>query len=215
MLVPALAGLGVWQLDRGFQKSAQAQRWASRDEPVQWPPESPDVGQPVTLYGEYDREKFWLLDNRTRDGRRGYEVLHLFRTDSDAAVVNRGWISGTGDRESLPEVTAPPEDVRLKARVSDWPQPLVLGEVDSVNESGWPRRVAQLTPERVVGAGEPVNPVFVRLVGNNQSGALTTGWESDRMGAATHYGYAAQWFALAVLLLTLTLATSFHKREEE
>lgn len=215
VLVPLLAGLGVWQLERGSQKSGQAERWAERDEPAQWPPESVRVGEPVTLRGEYDPQKIWMLDNRTRDGRRGYEVLNLFHTDEGRAVVNRGWVAGTGDRDRLPEVSVPSGPVRLKGRVSDWPQPLVLGEVDPVNDRGWPRRVAQLTPDRVAARDEPVHAAFVRIGGEAQPGALRTGWDSDRMGAATHYGYAAQWFALAVLLLTLTLATSFRKREDQ
>lgn len=216
VLVPVLVGLGVWQVDRAWQKQAQAERWQQGDEVTEWPPETGAVGQPVLLEGRYDPEVVWMLDNRTRDGRRGYEVLHLFRTPSDAVVVNRGWVAGPGDRDQLPEVAVPEgKSITVRARVSDWPEPMVLGEVDPVNADGWPRRVAKLTQERAAGPGRNVHPSMVRLVNDTQPGAQRTGWDSERMGAATHYGYAAQWFALALLLLTLTVATSFRKNEDE
>lgn len=215
LLVPVLIGLGVWQLDRAWEKQAQTQRWESGKDSAGWPPASEAVGQPVELEGEYDPEVVWLLDNRTRDGQRGYEVLHLFRTDTGPVVVNRGWIAGPGNRDELPEVPMPEGDIdSLRGRVSDWPQPMVLGEVDPVNRKGWPRRVAELTPGAVSQSGYQVHPSLVRVADEDQPGALSTGWESTRMGAATHYGYAAQWFALAVLLLTLTVATSFRRYED-
>lgn len=216
LLVPVLAGLGVWQVDRAWQKQAQAERWETGVEAAGWPPETDAVGQPVTLTGGYDPEIAWMLDNRTRDGRRGYEVLHLFHTESAPVVVNRGWIAGPGDRDQLPDIPVPKGDTLVvQARVSDWPEPMVLGEVDPVNAEGWPRRVAKLTAEDASGAVPEVYPAMVRVADGSQPGALKTGWDSERMGAATHYGYAAQWFALALLLLTLTVATSFRKHEDE
>ena len=216
LLVPLLTGLGAWQVDRAWQKQAQAERWQQGSEVAEWPPESGAVGQPVILEGKYDPEIVWMLDNRTREGRRGYEVLHLFETASGPVVVNRGWVAGPGNRDQLPEVAVPEGNpVTVRARVSDWPEPMVLGEVDPVNADGWPRRVAKLTAERATGPDRRVHPFMVRLVNEAQPGALRTGWNSERMGAATHYGYAAQWFALALLLLTLTVATSFRKYEDE
>jgi len=216
LLVPILAGLGVWQVDRAWQKQAQAERWEDSARPADWPPDTEAVGQPVMLAGNYDPEVVWLLDNRTRNGRRGYEVLHLFHTDSGAVVVNRGWVAAPGSRDQLPDIPMPATDaVTVRARVSDWPEPMVLGDVDPVNAEGWPQRVAQLTAERAAGPERPVHPAMVRVADDAQPGALRTGWGSERMGAATHYGYAAQWFALALLLLTLTVATSFRKHEDE
>ena len=216
VLVPILAGLGVWQLDRAWQKQAQAERWESGSGAPGWPPETDAVGQPVTIAGIYDPDIVWMLDNRTRNGRRGYEVLQLFRAKSGSVVVNRGWLAGTGNRNELPEVPKPEAgSVTLKARVTDWPEPMVLGQVDPVNPDGWPRRVAKLTAERASSADRDLYPAMLRVADGDQPGALVTGWDSGRMGAATHYGYAAQWFALALLLLTLTVATSFRKHEDE
>lgn len=214
LLVPVLLGLGAWQLDRAAQKSAQAALWEERDNPVEWPPESRETGQPVELRGHYDPDVIWMLDNRTRDGQRGYELLHLFHTSSGPVVVNRGWIAAPGDRDSLPGISSPEESVTIRARIAEWPEPMVLGDVDPVNPEGWPRRVARLTLEKARAVDERIDAVPVRIA-DDEPGALETGWDSERMGAATHYGYAAQWFALAVLLLTLTIAVSFRKHEDD
>lgn len=216
LLVPVLAALGIWQLDRAWEKQAQAELWEQGTENAGWPPASEAIGQPVQLDGEYDPKVVWMLDNRTRNGRRGYEVLHLFHTDAGPVVINRGWIQGTGNRDELPEVPIPEGQINsLKGSLSDWPEPMVLGEVDPVNADSWPRRVAKLTAEDAAEADSRIHPSLVRVADDDQPGALSTGWESQRMGAATHYGYAAQWFALAVLLITLTVATSFRRHEEE
>ena len=54
---------------------------------------------------------------------------------------------------------------------------------------------------------------IVRLSGEGQPGAYRADWEPDLMGPQTHYGYATQWFALAVALTILTVVASYRKRE--
>ncbi|MGM0450582.1 MAG: SURF1 family protein [Pseudomonadota bacterium] len=212
--MPLLIGLGLWQLERGFSKSEREARWSDREGPVEWPVDRPLEGQSVVLSGEYDRDVQWLLDNRTRDGRPGYEVLQPFHTDDGPVLVNRGWVPAPDDRQRLPDPETPEGTRRLEGRVWDWPTPLVLGEVDAVNPEGWPRRVASLEQTKAGDSVPGIGAVPIRLVDDNQPGALRTGWAPDRMDAATHYGYAVQWFGLAVVLLTLTVATSFRRDEE-
>ncbi len=213
-LLPLLLGLGVWQLDRGFGKAERQARWSDARGPAEWPVEKPLEGQPVVVSGRYDPTIRWFLDNRTRDGRPGYEVLQPFHTGDGPVIVNRGWVAAAGDRDRLPDVAVPDGTQRIQARVWQWPTPLVLGKVDAVNPEGWPRRVASLeeSEARDVLAGAASVPL--RLADGEQPGALRTGWTPDRMEAATHYGYAVQWFGLAIVLLTLTIATSFRRDEE-
>lgn len=215
-LLPLLLGLGTWQLDRGFEKAARQARWSDTDGPVEWPVAQPLQGQPVMLSGHYDPDIQWLLDNRTRDGRPGYEVLQPFHTGDGPVLVNRGWVPapGQGDRDRLPDVETPEGRQALQGRVWEWPTPLVLGKVNAVNPDGWPRRVARLKRSGARERLPDIAGVPVRLVNDTQPGALRTGWTPDRMEAATHYGYAVQWFGLAIVLLTLTIATSFRRDEE-
>lgn len=213
-LLPLLLGLGAWQVDRGMGKAERQARWSDRSGSADWPVEEPLEGQPVTLTGHYDQTVQWLLDNRTRDGRPGYEVLQPFHTDAGPVVVNRGWVPAAENRDRLPDVTVPSGEQQLQARVWQWPTPLVLGKVDAVNPDGWPRRVASLEKTDARGPLADSVAVPLRLADESQPGALRTGWAPDRMEAATHYGYAVQWFGLATVLLTLTIATSFRRDEE-
>lgn len=213
-LLPVLLGLGLWQLDRGFEKAQAQARWSDTEGPVEWPVSQPLEGQAVRLTGQYDPDIQWFLDNRTRDGRPGYEVLQPFRTESGPVIVNRGWVAAPDARDRLPEAETPGGTQRVRANVWDWPSPLVLGEVDAVNKDGWPRRVASLERGQARKVLADAARVPVRLADDGQPGAFRTGWQPERMEAETHYGYAVQWFGLAVVLLTLTIATSFRRDEE-
>ena len=218
--LPLLIWLGIWQLGRAEEKTLQRARWETL-EAVEWPlPGKAIEGQPVIIEGRYLPERQWLLDNRTRDGRVGYEVLTLFRPDSDPAlvrpesgpalVINRGWIAGPRQRNQLPEVNVTGDRVKLLARVSDWPSPPVVGSVE--REASWPKRVQALTPEIAVETSrQAVSDVFLRLADSQQPGALQADWAPSRMGVDTHYGYAAQWFGLAIALTVLSIVASFRK----
>ena len=214
VLFPLLVGLGTWQLDRGFDKAERRSRWSDSDGSVEWPVASPLEGQPVVLAGHYDDQRQWLLDNRTRDGRPGYEVLQPFHTKDGPVLVNRGWVPAPEDRQRLPAPEVPEGRQMVQGRVWDWPTPLVLGPVDAVNPDDWPRRVASLKLAKARSSIPELAIVPIRLVNDRQPGALRTGWTPSRMDAATHYGYAVQWFGLAIVLLTLTIATSFRRDEE-
>lgn len=216
LLLPVLLGLGFWQVDRAQEKSAERAQWETEEGPVAWPVEEPPEGQPVTIEGHYDDRVRWFLDNRTRDGRRGYELLQLFHPDpgTEPVVVNRGWVEAPVSRSDLPEHETPDPDLRIEGRVASWPDPMRLGEADPADRRGWPKRVPGLTPQELAAEGFDVAPVMVRLVDEQQPGALRADWEPDRMEAATHRGYALQWFALSVVLVTLTIAASFRKVDE-
>ncbi|MDX1588343.1 MAG: SURF1 family protein [Oleiphilaceae bacterium] len=215
MLLPVLLSLGFWQLDRAQQKAEEQARWESTESDI-WPPTDPAPGQPFTVAGHYDAHYQWLLDNRTRDGQRGYELYQLFRPlAGEPLVVNRGWLAAPRSRQQLPSVSTPEGPVVLETRLAQWPQPPMVGESDPADATGWPRRVQSLDQSDVLEVLDAVSPYTVRLANADQPGALRVDWQPDTMGVATHKGYALQWFSLAVVLLTLTIASSFRKNTDE
>lgn len=218
MLLPILLGLAIWQLGRAAEKEQLLAQWSDPAQAADWGElEVADTvaGQPVILTGEYGAP-VWLLDNRTRDGAPGYEVLTLFGPDQGPpVVVNRGWVQAERRRDQLPEIPTPEGPVRLLARVADYPEPLVLAGEPAAGEeaSGWPRRV-QALPRKLAVAVEPeVAARIVKLDHQNQPGAFRADWEPDMMGPQTHYGYALQWFSLAAALIILTIIASYRKQE--
>lgn len=210
-----LLSLGFWQLDRAGDKQALLARWQDQAESRSWSElqaEGLNPGQPVVIRGKYDQRRHWLLDNRTRNGQPGYELLSLFHPQAGpAVVVNRGWLAAPRRRDERPAFTTPADPVELQGRVAEFPQPPVL---DSVAEpTGWPRRVQALSPAQAQAEEPSLAGYLLRLADESQPGAKRADWQLDVMGAQTHYGYALQWFSLAAALVVLTLVASYRKTD--
>lgn len=213
LFLPLLIGLGLWQLDRAGQKQQQLAAWQQQALDVSWPAlisRGLETGRPVTLSGQYG-DRSWLLDNRTRDGMPGYEVLTLFYpVEGPPVVVNRGWVQAPRHRDQLPNVPAPAGLIELAGRVSDYPEPPVLNG-NAQTTDGWPRRVQSLPRSLAAQEQAEIPGAIIRLADPKQPGAFRADWAPDRMGPQTHYGYATQWFALALALGILTVAASYRK----
>src|SRR5690554_7517928 len=142
LLLPVLLSLGVWQLNRAEEKQLLLAAWQQQASQADWPEivsGELEKEQPVVLTGWYT-EYTWLLDNRTRDGVPGYEVLTLFTpVEGPSLVVNRGWVRGPRTRDQLPEIDTPDGLFTLEGRLDDYPVPPVLAE-DTDHASGWLRR---------------------------------------------------------------------------
>ncbi|MBJ7274968.1 SURF1 family protein [Marinobacter salarius] len=211
--LPVLLGLGIWQLERAGEKQAQLEQWQQQAGSLSWSQHLAaglEAGQPVTLSGRYS-EVSWLLDNRTRDGAPGYEVLTLFHpVQGRPVVVNRGWVQAPRRRDQLPDVSHPSGELSVKGRLSEFPEPPVLKSVPS-DKAGWPKRTQSLSHGQAREIESDVASLVLRLSGPEQPGAYRADWAPDRMGPQTHYGYAVQWFSLAIALVILTVVASYRK----
>jgi len=215
VFLPLLVSLGVWQLNRAEEKQVLLEQWQQEAENLAWQDMvSGDLtsGRPVTLTGMYGSRN-WLLDNRTREGAPGYEVLTEFRPlEGPPVVINRGWVKAPRTRAELPDIATPEGIFTLEGRISDYPVPPVLVDQPAA-EDQWPRRVQSLSEQAARLEIPELPDRIVRLSGERQPGAYRADWEPDLMGPQTHYGYATQWFALAVALTILTVVASYRKRE--
>jgi len=211
--LPLLVCLGIWQLNRAEEKQILLEQWQQEAQNLGWPEQVAsglDNGRPVTVTGLFG-EHSWLLDNRTRDGRAGYEVLtDFYPLQGPPVLVNRGWIAAPRTRDELPDVFPPEGIFSLTGRISPYPEPPVLSG-DSTPAEGWPRRV-QTLPVSVARAEIAQLPsAVIRLQDGDEPGAYRADWKPDLMGPQTHYGYATQWFALALVLAILTVVASYRK----
>lgn len=211
--LPLLVALGIWQLNRAEEKQILLDQWQQESQNLDWPEQVAsglENGRPVTVTGLFG-EQSWLLDNRTRDGIAGYEVLTAFYPlQGPPVLVNRGWVAAPRTRNELPDVTPPEGLFSLTGRISQYPVPPVLSS-KSVQAEGWPRRV-QMLPGSVARAEIAELPgAVIRLQDSDQPGAYRADWEPDLMGPQTHYGYATQWFALAIVLSILSVIASYRK----
>lgn len=218
LLLPLLVALGLWQLQRAEQKASllahQARQQsllpgnlkalAEQDDPA-W--------RAVLLQGRFDPQHTLLLDNRSRDGRAGVELLQPFEDRSSGlwVLLNRGWLPWP-DRRTPPVFDTPTADADLQAWVYVPPGPAFRLQADAPDER-WPRLVNVVEPPRVWQALQRDGyPYELRLLPG--PAAYRADWPIVNQAPQTHRAYAVQWFALAVALIGLYLYLGFSRSRE-
>ena len=206
-LMPLMVALGFWQLDRAEEKTQilAAQEALLAASPQRLGEAAFENYQPVTLVGEYDTERHFLLDNVVYNGRVGYDVITPFYDSSGVVVlVNRGWLPAGDDRSILPDIISPVGRLVLAGNVGrNLGKPFLLGEQDWVVK--WPQRIQAVEINKMAGALDlSLADYFVRL--NMASpGAYQYHYKTVNVMPSKHLGYAVQWFAMTFALLTLYL----------
>lgn len=233
LTVLATAALGQWQLRRADEKQQaqtllqtrqQLPAWQSAD----WPcggrtAEALPVQRTAQLTGTWLAERTVWLDNRTQQGRTGFEVITPLRLhapgsacDGRLLLVQRGWVPrDVRDRQRVPDlptatglVTVPGRVVASVSRAyqlgaeplpatapSAAPvQPLIRQNVDATFWQAW---LGQ----------SPLPGAVLQVQAEPQSSdtVLQRQWAAPDLGRDKHLGYAAQWFALSAVAAALTL----------
>jgi len=225
-MTPLLLSLGFWQLQRAEEKQqlidkqsqgeteqlSEIDDVSGNDQAIDW------SYRTISVSGYYRLNEYFLLDNRTRDGMVGYEVINLFQMDNGKILlVNRGWVKAPPYRDQLPTITSDIAEtlvgVRIKGSVY-FPSNKVFTLSEEPISQGWPKRIQKLDINALSNElGEEIYPFTVRLSDDNQPGALQTGWKISQMSPDKHFGYAVQWFSLALVLVVMT-ALAIRKTEE-
>lgn len=223
--------LGVWQLSRAAEKirlaHAQETRAAlpvldgtvlAKLQPAsgvtgpRGPAKSADTltHRRVLLRGHWLAAQTIYLDNRQMNDRMGFYVVTPLRLDGDtvgepapSVLVQRGWIARNfEDRARLQPVTTPDALVEVTGRVEP-----TLSRTFAFAGSDEEKRTSSIRQNldvRKFGAqtGTDLAPFVVIETGGSSEG-LKRDWPAVDLGLQRHYGYAFQWFALALLALFL------------
>ncbi len=217
ILVAQFAGLGAWQISRGFEK--RASQAAFRDETgfAAW-----RDGMEIRPYqrlkatGRYDGEHQVLLENIIVNSRYGYYVLTplVGLDDERPLLVNRGWIEKKGDVVDQGLLEVPAERVTVRGRAGSLPRAgMKMGDAFAPG-SDWPRFAVYPDYEEVSAAlGYEVQD-FVLLMDHEEAGGFYRHWVPSEFGPGKHFGYAFQWFAMAAVLSGL-LAWNYRKKKFE
>ena len=208
LILPVLLRLGFWQLDRAEEKRQLLAVYQQQADLPAIPlsklsKDKKESYRKIVVEGIYDSEKYWLLDNRSREGYAGYEVLMPLRSEDGIVLVNRGWVEALSRRDLLPDIATPSKKVTIEGYLHPLPANAVIDHSESDLPVEWPKRVLQLDENNAqTSLQADIYPLLVRI-NDNMPGALITRWSVINSQPEKHHGYAVQWFAMAVALLGL------------
>jgi len=205
-LVVAMVFAAFWQLDRLQQrKDENALIRARTAEPVAPVTEVVTAEDPtsvgddvrlrrVTAEGTYDVSEQVLVRNRTFDEAPGSWVLTpLVLEDGTALVVNRGWVSVTGDQALPADAAPPPGEVTVtglleatQARGRFGPTDPTDRELDTLSRVDLERYQQQVDADLL--------PVWLQLEEQDPPVATRpTPLPPPELSEGPHFSYAVQW----------------------
>lgn len=208
LLVALFVSLGFWQLERAAEKVSRQQLFEGGGTHIDVRNASPTPEfQPVRAAGHFLDERQFLIDNMISNGRIGYFVITPFEISPNEPLllVNRGWIASGGDRSRLPEVSVGAEQTEIFGLSGRLPRVGIRpgGAFDGAGD--WPKLATFPEMSDLASAlGRDVLPLLLLLDPDDQS-VLVRDWRPREQGPMMHYGYAFQWFAMAIALFTILI----------
>ena len=214
--VVATLTLGNWQLGRGHEKAVLAQRidTASHDAPIGLTGAQVNaddvVLRRVEVSGRFEPKYAVLIDNRIVRGAVGYYVVMPLKIEGSEryVLVNRGWVAGTGSRDTLPQIATPAQPVRITGLATAPSKRYLELSTKTVEGNVW----QNLTLERYR-ATVPIalQPVVIQQESKLDDG-LVREWSAPDLGIDKHYAYAFQWFVMAAAIVIIYIACNVRKR---
>ena len=210
--------LGFWQLARAEEKKQMlsTQHRLETETPIDW---SPTKASPIQYQLTHVRGHFLnatlLLDNQHYHHQFGYDVISpLVLEDGQVVLIDRGWILGDLNREILPSVSIP------------------IGAVDIVGSAYYPAEinwflggvvdrtyphlvVIEFIDAHIIGQflHKSVYPFIIRMRPEAYDGFVRD-WPVVAFSPDRHLAYAAQWFAMALLVAIMFIIFTVKKKNE-
>lgn len=199
--------LGFWQLDRAAQKRERLALIAQRANLAVLSVDDLDSSfsdirdLPLRISGTFNREHYYLLDNRVHEGQVGFEIIGQLQTHYGVVLVNLGWVKGSEDRTQLPSIGLPESEIVIKGIVAV-PELNPWVEETASDNAPWPRLIQQLDLA-LLQSWQPQHRWldFVLLVDPQHPVGFVREWKPVVMSPEKHLGYALQWFGLSVAAL--------------
>ncbi len=207
LAIPFCVFMGSWQLgrfedrmqdhDRANAQATSAKQEAARPLTELLPVDKATSGRQATAGGRYGEQL--LVPDRKLDGKRGYYVLTLLRTDEGKALpVVRGWLPGDADPAAAP--AAPRGEVTVTGALQASEQP---GENGVPGQGGLPAgqtgaisaaSLINLVPYQVYDAWITLNTADSGMKPVPATAPQNTGLD---LKAFQNLGYTGEWFVFA------------------
>jgi len=233
VLVPFLASLGLWQLDRADQKREidngvmQAQAKEALDlntfigkDDITEADFSGEFYRSALLSGHYDNDHQYLLDNRTYKGQAGFHVLtpFLLNHTNQSILINRGWITYQGTRDNIPDISITTDTINIKGVMKKQGRAIVLKSISysenddsSKLKTSYPKliqsiQLSKLTTDLAERNAKEQNIKLLPIIielDKTDKTGFIREWQPYYGSIDKHNAYALQWFAFAGILLFL------------
>ncbi len=201
--------LGKWQLSRAEEKDTQYKRLEeyARHPAIALPKSLVKLEdfqfREVEIEGEYLAEQTILIDNKTYKGRAGYHVITPLKilNSGFSVAINRGWVATGHNREILPDIPEMKGMIKVTGVVAS-PEVRTLELSDSINHGKVWDKLDLRSYEKIIGVD--LQPILI-LQKDKFNDGLVRDWEKNDSGSSKNYGYAMQWFSLAITTIIIFL----------
>jgi cytochrome oxidase assembly protein ShyY1 len=207
LAIPFCVFMGSWQLSRfeervqdhrsAGEQAAENKREAARPLTELLPVDKATSGKQVTARGRYGKQL--LVPDRELEGRRGYYVLTLLRTDGGKALpVVRGWLPGGADPAKAPAAPGGEVTVTGALQASETPGEngvsarggLPSGQTAAISAAS----LVNLVPYDVYDAWVTLDKADSGMTAVPAAATRDTGLD---LKAFQNLGYTGEWFVFA------------------
>ena len=207
--------LGLWQIERGQAKTGIIDEFnANLESEPQYLDDRAKKWDRVFVKGTWENSRQILIDNVIHRGVAGYKVLTPLRVlESDKLIlVDRGWIKRNKYRENLPDIDLLENELTVSG-ILEYPE-LGLVLSDDLVSPDWPK-VSQTKNPNVLLKEYDENTYNLILLADP---VLKNSLEyikitPTNMMPSKHYGYAAQWFSMFLVLCLMFIWYGYKRYE--
>lgn len=218
VLMALLISLGRWQLHRADEKRALFDSFAAGTDATQ----AIDLRTPavrryqhIEADGHYDQSRQILIDNMVNAERAGYFVITPFALAGGGWVlVNRGWVPLGASRAERPVIPVSGDIRQLRGRADHMPSPGIQMGTKAILAPPFP--VVAAFPSRsdiaqLLSESSWTSATDLVLLDPGEPDGYVRNWSAPGFPPIRHIGYAVQWFALALTLFVLWIATNLKR----
>jgi len=224
LILPLLMSLGIWQANKADKKQQMQQAFDQRASEDLMHIGSELVAVESMRYrhiearGYYEPAYQILIDNQIYKGQAGYHVitpLHISGSDM-RILVNRGWVPVGSDRNVLPVIDTPKNEVAVSGFAHD-PSGKYLELVHVEHDRNTWQIVWQNLNLDIYKQSVPfaLQPVTLLLDSKNSAGGYVRDWPKPSSGMEVNRGYAVQWYLMSIALVIIYIVTNFKKTSAE
>ena len=197
--------LGIWQINRGYEKRELENTFSFQQsypvEEITYNLDSKiNLYRNISIKGRFLQNLFYL-DNKIYDGKPGVVVLSPFELeDGSAIIVSRGWVE-MQDRQNFMKIETPNEIMSIVGTLRPASSGLTLSNDTTLKLDDnffLIQSLAIKEMEEIVGIN--FKP-FVLELSDLSTAAFTSIWKPINLSSYRHFGYAAQWFGLSLVIV--------------